>query len=525
MAQIELPTLLDLVGELNDSSEPGSASTRFRKYLRERVQQVSDVRLYVNDALGKSGDQFNKALQDLINHIGSLLGFTVQYGRYRGVRKQIGFDGLWQSPTGRTLVVETKTTDVYTVKTATLLGYINDLVSDGRLKNPSEALGLYVYGRFDSQTNQLENAIIVEGRQNQLRVISVEALLNLLELKQEYELEHNTILSLLLPTPTRVDPIVNLIFDMVSQEKREAVEAQITPPTSLDVESPPVTREPELESYYLLPAADSEDGTPVLDNLHRWVDKGLWGLGQRTGYRKEFKPGDYLCFYAVRTGIVVECEVVSAAFELSRKDNPTQNDVPYAIRVKNATWLKQPIELTADIRSRLSAFQGRDSNKGWAWFVQGTSKLTKADFDLLTGKMEPTPTKSLRATKQASQLVPIEQNYTGKSVQAIIFQNQRFAVATWKDALLTLFQLLRREDGNTFDSAVVAIQGRKRPYVSLNKEELRVPQLISGTTSLYVEINLNANSIVKLCYTLIQKLGYGANTLVFETVSSADAHH
>ena len=239
MPQIKLSTLLDLVGVLSDSTDPGSASERFRKYLRENVHQVEDVRDYVTDALAETGEQSNKALQDLINHIGQLLGFEVVYGRYRGTANQIGFDGLWQSPTGWSIVVETKTTDVYTVRTATLLGYINSLVSEGRIKNPAKNLGLYVYGRFDAETNQMENAITVEGRRDQLRVVSVSALLNLLQLEQEYRLGHKTVLDLLLPAPVGVDPLINLIFEVVAQEKEEAEET--TEETIEETDTQPVT--------------------------------------------------------------------------------------------------------------------------------------------------------------------------------------------------------------------------------------------------------------------------------------------
>ena len=58
MPQIELDTLLKLVGTLDDSIDPGSSSVRFRDYLRENLQQIGDVRAYVNDALAQSGDQF-----------------------------------------------------------------------------------------------------------------------------------------------------------------------------------------------------------------------------------------------------------------------------------------------------------------------------------------------------------------------------------------------------------------------------------------------------------------------------------
>jgi hypothetical protein len=126
MPVIDLSTLVALVGTLDDSPGPQSAAVRLRAYLQDHVQSVSDVRAYTDAALSTKGDQYNKALQDIINHIGRLLGFEVTFGRYRGVAGVNGYDGLWQSPTGITVVVETKTTDVYTVRTATLLGHHQD---------------------------------------------------------------------------------------------------------------------------------------------------------------------------------------------------------------------------------------------------------------------------------------------------------------------------------------------------------------------------------------------------------------
>ena len=50
-------------------------------------------------------------------------------------------------------------------------------------------------------------------------------------------------------------------------------------------------------------------------------------------------------------------------------------------------WFEDaPVALTAEVRAEISAFEGRDLKKGWAWFVQGTSKLTPRDFELLTGR-------------------------------------------------------------------------------------------------------------------------------------------
>jgi hypothetical protein len=295
---------------------------------------------------------------------------------------------------------------------------------------------------------------------------------------------------------------VNLIFDVVSQEKREAVEAKIAEPVT---ESPP-SRDTQIRAYYLLPAADSEDGTPVIDNLHRWLDKGLWGLGQRTGYRKNFAVGDCLCFYAVRIGIVVKCVIASPFFELSRKENPSTVQVPYAIRLREVRWLKKPVELTVEVRRQLSAFQGRDPSKGWAWFVQGTSKLTENDFNLLTSRIDipeqkAAPKRSIRRGPPTN-LVSAPKDYKGKTVQATIFQGKRYEAYSWKDATLALFEILRRQDQQQFESTALELVGRKRPYITHDRNALRAPQPISNT-SLYVETNLSSNYFVKLCYTFV----------------------
>lgn len=367
MATIDLTLskLLDLVGTLNDNTDKDGASDRFRKYLRANVILWSDARAYIEEALSNSGDQYNKALQDLINHLGHLLGFEVIYGRYRGVKNQVGFDGLWQSPSGWSVVVETKTTDVYAVRTDTLLGYINTLVSERRVKSRDKTFGLYVYGRFDSQTTQLENAIAVENRRDQLRVVSVHALLSLLELSQQYNLSHDSILGLLLPAPIRIDPIVDLIRGVVAQEQE---------------------REPSF--------ADSE---PILT-----------------------------------TG----------------KD---QDTVPIALRPAT---------------------------------VLPTTALSDEDF-------------------------------TGKTVTAAVFQNARLSATTWRQAFEKVTQVLLQENREGFERVAPTLVGRKRPYFSYDPNELRAAGPVQGT-DLYFETNLSANYLVRLLWKLLEEMGHERAELTFE---------
>jgi hypothetical protein len=56
----------------------------------------------------------------------------------------------------------------------------------------------------------------------------------------------------------------------------------------------------------------------------------------------------------------------------------------WTFRLSNVVlYLDTPIVITADLRSSLDAFRGRDPNNPWAWFVQATHKLTEHDFNVL----------------------------------------------------------------------------------------------------------------------------------------------
>lgn len=162
--------------------------------------------------------------------MGEFLGFKVEFGRYRGVQNQIGFDGLWQSPTGLNLVVEVKTTEAYAIKTATLVGYVAELISEKRVPSREAALGLYVVGRPDPELRQLENTIVAEKRTHQLRVISVESLLSLAEI----------MLVLLRPSGPGIDSLADLIARLVAQ--RTAQQPELVPiPVAATALSPTAT--------------------------------------------------------------------------------------------------------------------------------------------------------------------------------------------------------------------------------------------------------------------------------------------
>lgn len=66
---------------------------------------------------------------------------------------------------------------------------------------------------------------------------------------------------------------------------------------------------------------------------------------------------------------------------------------------------------------------------------------------------------------------------------------------------------------------VLSLKGRKRPYFSKMPSELREPEKIKDT-DIYVETNLNANSIVSLSKKVIKLFGYDENELIIHTKES-----
>lgn len=218
---MDLEKILNLVGTLQDSDDENSASSRFRNLFVNEISNVSTMRNYIQECLENKSPQFNRALQDLVNRIGELLGFDVTYGRYKGVQGEIGYDGLWESTSGKFFIVETKTTNAYTIKTTQVLNYKNELVSGNLTKDKNSILGLYVIGRKDTEANQLKNSIVAENREKELRLMSIQSLLELLKIKEEYGVSHENILSIFLPSGPEIDPYINLVSALLSQEKHQ----------------------------------------------------------------------------------------------------------------------------------------------------------------------------------------------------------------------------------------------------------------------------------------------------------------
>lgn len=165
-------------GNLKDGSE---CSVELRAFL----SQVPSAKLgsYVQRCLSTPITKGGLILQDLVNELGRRLEYKVENGRYQGIASAIGFDGLWESTEGHAIIVEVKTTDAYRISLATIVRYQEKLRATGKLNGTASIL--VVTGRED--TGELEAQIRGSRHAWDIRLISADALLRLVKLKEESE--------------------------------------------------------------------------------------------------------------------------------------------------------------------------------------------------------------------------------------------------------------------------------------------------------------------------------------------------
>lgn len=105
-------------------------------------------------------------------------------------------------------------------------------------------------------------------------------------------------------------------------------------------------------------------------------------------------------------------------------------------------------------------------------------------------------------------------DYSGKSILSFQFKGRSYPVKNWKNLLLKLGSVLYEIQRDQF-SNVLRLRGRKRPYLAKDPRELFRGLQIPGT-DLYAEVNLSANSIVKMCLDMIGLFGYSEDDFSIE---------
>lgn len=209
-------------GRLLDES---LCSTEFRAFLAS--VPAKHLQRYAEQCLSDSFEGSGFALQDIVNEIGARIGASVSPGRYRGTPKHTGLDGLWQFPNGRAIVIEVKTTDAYSINLNTIAGYRRALIDKNEVAEETSSV-LLVVGR--QETENLEAQIRGSRFAWNIRMISVDALLRLMFIKEEVEDPAllQRIHAILVPYEfTRLDGIADLLFSAAKEIKQDEEDVQV----------------------------------------------------------------------------------------------------------------------------------------------------------------------------------------------------------------------------------------------------------------------------------------------------------
>ncbi len=194
--------------------------------LQTYLSQVPSPKLgsYIDQCLSSAFGKSGFVLQDLVNELGRRLDYEVTNGRYQGIQHAVGFDGIWVSPQGHTIIVEVKTTDTYRIALDTIVGYRDKLELSGTIKSPNSIL--IVVGRQD--TGELEAQVRGSRHAWDVRLISAEALIKLVLLKEGSEAVETGLKIRGLLTPmeyTKLDKMIDVMFT-TAKDVETAVQAE-----------------------------------------------------------------------------------------------------------------------------------------------------------------------------------------------------------------------------------------------------------------------------------------------------------
>ncbi|MDP2160427.1 MAG: hypothetical protein Q8K02_08100 [Flavobacterium sp.] len=110
-------------------------------------------------------------------------------------------------------------------------------------------------------------------------------------------------------------------------------------------------------------------------------------------------------------------------------------------------------------------------------------------------------------------LITPNDDLTGKKVRGFHLEEKKYEAESYIDVLRKVLKIVYLKHPQERDKILSISSCRKNKYFSLNPNELRMPELIRGT-SIYFETNENAKSICIRCEKILKL--YGMDYTSFE---------
>ena len=150
----------------------------------------------------------------------------------------------------------------------------------------------------------------------------------------------------------------------------------ILPEKPISIRAQPATNDDkQTASYWIISVAEA-------DSINRLIkNENVWAFGQNTGGRRSLKPGDYVCFYLSKKGIVAHARARTSPTYYLHDKVKTPEKYPWVFELSNIeVYLSSPTAINKEKRQQLDGFRGKNPSAPWGWFVQGAHTVTQNDF-------------------------------------------------------------------------------------------------------------------------------------------------
>lgn len=214
---------------------------------------------WVEELLRDRFGDFGFVMQDIVNEVGARLGFDVEPGAYRGRQGQPGQDGIWKSPDGRVIIVESKASTTYKISLSRISAYRESAAATCGL-NPDEISILVIVTEED--TEELEAQVRGSRYAWSVRLLGIRSLLKLLKTNESLDdpSVRRQIQSLLYPQEfTRLDRIIDLVFATAEDSQEAEDEVTTANEGDEDYKSPPAAFHSAI-----IPQLEIALGTPLI---------------------------------------------------------------------------------------------------------------------------------------------------------------------------------------------------------------------------------------------------------------------
>jgi hypothetical protein len=282
---VRLDQLLMLTGRLDDTLGFDTPRERFRRFLKDCVVDVANVRALVSECQHAPGDQHRRALQDIVATLGRFMGFDVSRGAWRSAALSVLLDV--RSADTADEIVDGLTRAVVAFKTDNLLP-------------TGPAAGLAVVTPLSPARRKIEDAIEAAKPPVPVTVIALDTLLALAEMAATGRLTHADVVRLL-----ESGIAVDFVVDVLGRSGGSAVSER----TTLAAAHPSLSRE---TPYFWLASVAPDHGMSAEEFLELVVARRyVFGIGDSVPDAGPVQTGDSLCFHIAGKGVVGRARVIS----------------------------------------------------------------------------------------------------------------------------------------------------------------------------------------------------------------------